>query len=117
MGHQSPRLGEMMPSALMNEEYYMGKELQFQDSQTIVRTAVEFLPVKHDGLQELMQNFNSDQSMLLEKNLKLLVVKLSKMWVQDNLPPTSTSIIYRRSSYDHVLFTGTVLKPQKDKIE
>ncbi|KAG5222910.1 Serpin family [Salix suchowensis] len=40
-----------------------------------------FLPVKLDGLQELMQNFNSDQSMLLEKNLKLQVVKLSKMWV------------------------------------
>ncbi|KAL9342587.1 hypothetical protein Peur_065912 [Populus x canadensis] len=29
-----------------------------------------FLPEKHDGLQELVQNFNSDQSMFLKKNLK-----------------------------------------------
>lgn len=35
-----------------------------------------FLPEKHDGLQELVQNFNSDQSMFLKR-----ISKLSKMSV------------------------------------
>uniref|UniRef100_A0A6N2LZG2 Serpin domain-containing protein n=1 Tax=Salix viminalis TaxID=40686 RepID=A0A6N2LZG2_SALVM len=53
------------------------KILKLLSEQLSIFSIYTFLPVKLDGLQELVQNFNSDQSMLIEKNLKLQVVKLS----------------------------------------
>ena len=42
-----------------------------QDNKQFPMHTYYFLPDKHDGLQELVQNLiNSDQSMLLKKNLK-----------------------------------------------